>query len=274
MDNQRDEFLSINGAQIKYRDYGKDGLAVIFVHAGIADSRMWDDQIGVFSEHYRVITYDLRGYGASGLAAGEFSHHADLIALMETLDVECCVLVGCSIGGGVVMDAALSAPDRVVGLVVVAGFAHGLDLNADFEEPPQWEEYVKAFKAGDLAQVNEFEVQMFVDGFKQPVGRGDAAIREKVRQMNEIALRNDANSPDKTLTVLEPKAATRLGDLSMPVLFITAALDEPVTWLAVEQMLPEIPQADHKTMQSVAHLPNMEAPEEFNMIVLEFIENL
>ena len=224
MDNQRDEFLSINGAQIKYSDYGKDGLAVIFVHAGIADSRMWDDQVEVFSRDYRVITYDLRGYGSSDLATGEFSHHTDLIAMMDALDVERCVLVGCSIGGGVVMDAALSAPDRVVGLVVVAGFAHGLELEADFEEPPQWEEYVRAYKAGDLVRVNEFEVQMFVDGFKQPVGRADEAIREKVRQMNEIALRNDANSPDKTLTVLEPKAATHLGDLSMPVLFITAAL--------------------------------------------------
>jgi len=274
MDMSQDKFLSINSAQIKYSDYAKDGLAVIFVHAGIADSRMWDDQVETFSKHYRVVTYDLRGYGQSAPAAGEFSHYSDLVALMDALDVRCCVLVGCSIGGGVVMDAALSAPDRVVGLVVVAGFAHGLELDAEFEEPPQWEEYVKAFKAGDLAKVNEIDVQMFVDGFKQPVGRADQTIREKVRQMNEIALRNDANTPDKTQTVLEPKAATRLGALSMPVLFITAALDEPVTWLAVEQMLPEIPQAEHKTIQNVAHLPNMEAPEEFNAIVLDFIENL
>jgi pimeloyl-ACP methyl ester carboxylesterase len=268
------KILPINGTKLHYNEYGKGGQTVIFVHAGIADSRMWDDQVEEFSKTYRVITYDMRGFGSFALAAGEYSHHEDLIVLMDALKVERCVLVGCSKGGGVAIDTALSVPDRVAGLVVVAGIAHGLELKVDFEEPKLWEEYVKVYKQGDLEKRNELEIQMFVDGFNQPPGRAPEAVREKVRQMNALALEHEASSPETTQTVLEPKAAARLGELSMPVLFITAALDEPVTWLAVEQMLPEIPHAERMIMENVAHLPNMEAPKEFNAIVLDFIKGL
>ncbi len=221
-------FLEINGTKIHNRVHGNGEPTLIFVHAGIADSRMWDDQVEDFSKNHRVITYDLRGYGSSPLIPGEYSHHGDLIALMNALQIEDCVLVGCSKGGGVVLDTALIEQDRVTGVVVVAGIAHGLQLEVAIKEPPQWEELVQAFKDGDLEKTNELEIQVFVDGFEQPVGRADKAIREKVRQMNKIALENEMNAPETTLTVLEPKAATQLNELKIPVLFITGELDDPV----------------------------------------------
>ncbi|MEJ2487632.1 MAG: alpha/beta hydrolase [Anaerolineales bacterium] len=268
------KFLEINGTKIHYEEYGNGPLSIVFVHAGIADSRMWDAQIEDLSRDQRVLTYDMRGYGLSPLVVGEFSHHADLITLMEKLKVERCVLVGCSKGGGIVLDTALADPDRVAGVVVVAGIAHGLQLDVEIEEPPQWEELVQAFKDRDLERTNELEIQIFVDGFKQPAGRADETIREKVRLMNAIALQNEANAPETTQTVLEPKAATRLADLHVPVLFITGALDEPVTLLAAELMMAEISHAEHRDIANVAHLPNMEAPEEFNRTLLKFIEQL
>jgi pimeloyl-ACP methyl ester carboxylesterase len=170
------------------------------------------------------------------------------------------------------MDTALIIPDRVLGIVVVAGIAHGLELNEeDYEEPFQWETYVKAYKAGDIEALNELEVQMFIDGYNQPVGRADKSIREKVRAMNLVALTNEANAPETTQTVLEPKAATRLNELTMPVLLITSNLDEPVTWEAAEKMLSRMPNAQHIMMEDVAHVPNMEDPETFNHIVSTFI---
>lgn len=268
MDNNK--FLDINGVKIKYAEYGQ-GFPVVFVHAGIADSRMWDEQIEPFSQHYRVITYDLRGYGQSSPAAGTYSHHEDLFALLDHLAVKRFALVGCSIGGGVVMDAALAAPDRVAAVVVVAGMANGLDLDIDFEEPQQVEALEAAFKANDLETVNELEVQIFVDGFNQPAGRADAAVREKVREMNAIALKNEAGSPDAKRKVLEPYAGTRLGEFQMPLLFITGGLDEPVVRQVVEYMLPQISQAQHVGIEGSAHLPSMQTPGEFNQIVLDFL---
>ncbi len=271
----KSNFLEINGAKINYTDIGQ-GFPVVLVHAGIADSRMWDDQTAEFSGELRVITYDMRGYGASPPVAGEYSHYADLLALLDALNIERCVLVGCSKGGGVVMDAALADPARAAGLVVVAGIAHGLELeNEDeFEQPEQWEAAVEAFKAGDLETANELEVQMWADGYNQPAGRCAPEVREKVRMMNAIALHNEKNAPEAAEKVLEPRAGTRLNELSMPVVFISGALDEPIIFEAIETMLAQIPAAEHHQFEGVAHLPNMEVPAEFNQLVLNFVRGV
>jgi len=267
------QFLSINGTQIKYSEYGAGKIALIFVHAGIADSSMWDDQLAAFSDHFRVITYDMRGYGFSPLVPGAYSHHEDLVALMDALGVDRGVLVGCSKGGGVVFDTALAVPARIAGLVVVAGQAHGLELENQPDPPPQWDELVQAFKDGDLEKTNELEVQIWVDGYQQPAGRADQKIREKVRAMNAVVLQHEADAPETKVNVLEPKAADRLNEIAAPVLFISGTLDDPFIVQAIEKMLPEIPQARHITMQDVAHLPNMESPKEFNDHILNFVRD-
>jgi pimeloyl-ACP methyl ester carboxylesterase len=269
------QFLEINGTKIKYHESGQ-GFPLLFVHAGIADSRMWQDQIVEFSKEFRVITYDMRGYGESPSGGGEYSHYGDLLGLMDALHIERCVLLGCSKGGAVVMDAALAAPERIAGLVVVAGIANGLELGdeVEFVEPRQWEEAVKAFKAGDLERANELEVQMWIDGFNQPVGRGPREVREKVRLMNAIVLQNELNATEGSQKILEPVAGTRLNELSMPVLFISGSLDEPVLLPAIEKMVSLIPLAEHKVFEGVAHLPNMEIPQEFNQLVLDFVRKV
>jgi pimeloyl-ACP methyl ester carboxylesterase len=263
-------FLSINQIKINYAEYGAGELPLVFVHAGIANSRMWDDQVAALSKDYRLVTYDMRGFGLSPAVAGEYRHYEDLIALLDQLDIKRCVLIGCSKGGGVVFDAALAAPEKIVGLVVVDGTAFGFEMENAPDPPPQWDQAVEAFKAGDLETVNELEVQMWVDGYGQPVGRAEQKVREKVREMNAIVLQNEVDMPDAAEKVLEPKAGTRLGELSVPVLFISGALDDLYILQAIDKMMAQISNADHVTIPNTAHLPNMESPKEFNRLVSDF----
>ena len=108
----------VNGARLYYEAVG-EGEPLVLVHAGIADSRMWEGQLTAFADRYRVIRYDMRGFGMTAMVDGPFSHHEDLRGLFDSLNVERVHLVGCSMGGGAALDFALEYPQRVGNLVLV-----------------------------------------------------------------------------------------------------------------------------------------------------------
>jgi 3-oxoadipate enol-lactonase len=151
----------VNGARIYYEVAG-EGEPLVFVHAGIADSRMWEGQVAAFAERYKVIRYDLRGFGKTEMVEGPFSHHEDLRGLLDFLGLERTHLVGCSMGGGAVLDFALEYPERVGDLVLVGSAIGG--FRPDFDPPKEWDELVAADEAGDLERISELEVMMWVDG--------------------------------------------------------------------------------------------------------------
>jgi len=151
----------VHAAEIHYEVLG-DGDPLVLVHAGIADSRMWEPQMETFSRRYRMIRHDMRGFGETDLVDGPYSHHEDLRSLLDYLGVERASFVGCSMGGGAVLDFALSYPERVAALVLVGSAIGGFD--PDVEPPEEWDELVAADEAGDLERVSELEVRMWVDG--------------------------------------------------------------------------------------------------------------
>ena len=154
----------MNGASLYYEILG-EGEPLVLLHAGIADRRMWDEQFGAFAERYRVVRYDRRGFGRSALVEDPYSHHDDLRGLLDHLGIERASFVGCSMGGGAVIDFALSNPERARALVLVGSAVSGVESN---ETPPEeWEELVAADEAGDLERVSELEVRIWVDG---PIG--------------------------------------------------------------------------------------------------------
>lgn len=98
-------FASSAGARIAYDTAGEGG-AVVFIHAGIADRRMWRRQLGAVPAGFRFVSLDLRGHGASELTDERFSYHEDVLAVMDHLDIDGAVMVGCSMGGGTALDVA------------------------------------------------------------------------------------------------------------------------------------------------------------------------
>ena len=154
-------FAPSDGARLHYEIVGH-GEPLVLVHAGIADGRMWDGQIAAFARRYRVIRYDMRGFGRSAMVEGPFSHHGDLRAVLDSLAIERAVFVGCSMGGRTIIDLALEHPERVSALVPVGSALSGFDAGED--PPEQWEELVAAEAAGELGRVSELEVQIWVDG--------------------------------------------------------------------------------------------------------------
>ncbi|CAA9457480.1 MAG: Beta-ketoadipate enol-lactone hydrolase [uncultured Rubrobacteraceae bacterium] len=259
----------VNGARIYYEAAG-EGEPLVLVHAGIADSRMWEGQLKAFAERYRVIRYDMRGFGRTEMVEGPFSHHEDLRGLLDYLDVERTHLLGCSMGGGAVLDFALEYPQRVGNLVLVGSAVGG--FGPDFDPPKEWDELVAADEAGDLDLVSELEVGIWVVGPERSPDAVDPSVRDLVWEMNLIALRNEAAGLGEEWES-EPPAADRLPDLQAPTLLIVGDEDQPRVFAAADLLEKELPNARKVVMHGTAHVPNMERPEEFNRLVLDFLKD-
>ncbi len=259
----------VNGARIYYEVVG-EGEPLVLVHAGIADSRMWKDQVAGFADFYKVVRYDLRGFGRTEMVGGPFSHHEDLRGLLDFLGVERAHLVGCSMGGGVVLDFALEYPHRVGNLVLVGPAVGG--FRPDFDPPKEWDDLVAADEAGDLGLVSELEVRMWVDGPARSPADVAAPVRDLVREMNLIALQNEAAGLGEEWEP-EPPAADRLPDVQAPTLLIVGDEDQPRIFAAADLLERELPNIRKVLMHGTAHLPNLERPGEFNRLTLDFLQD-
>jgi len=124
---------TINGALIHYERAGA-GLPVIFLHAGIADLRMWGPQATAFTKDFEVIRLDQRGFGQSELPPVSWSPVEDLLAIMDELSLKPAHLVGCSMGGALAIDFALEHPERLSKLVLVGSAVHGLEVALEVED--------------------------------------------------------------------------------------------------------------------------------------------
>jgi len=261
-------FADVDGASLYYEVVGF-GEPLVLVHAGIADHRMWEGQLGAFAERHRVIRYDLRGFGRSETLEGApFSHQDDLRGLLDSLHIERAGFVGCSIGAKIVLDFTLDQPGRARALVLVCPAVSGFE--SDEEPPDEWEELVKADEAGDLERVSELEVRIWVDGPYRGPGQVDPAVRDLVWEMNLIALQNEAALGEARPA--DPPAVERLAEIRVPLLVVGGERDRPEVKARADLLARSIPHAQKVMVGGTAHVPNMEKPEEFNRVVLEFLD--
>ncbi len=89
-----------NAAKLYFETRG-EGPALVFIHAGVSDHRMWDPQVEVFASRFKVIRYDLRGFGKSTMPEESFALRDDLFAVLRHLGIGKAALIGCSMGGAI-----------------------------------------------------------------------------------------------------------------------------------------------------------------------------
>jgi pimeloyl-ACP methyl ester carboxylesterase len=241
------------------------------IHAGVADSRQWNNEFSHFANRFRVLRYDLRCYGKSEPVDGEFSHFRDLSALLDHLHLDRpLILMGCSMGGGLAMDFALTHPSKVKALIMVGSAPTGLELDAP--EPVKFEEAEKAYNAGDLDLVAELETQIWFDGMGRTPAQVNQAMRQLAYEMNRNVLSLDARRLGKRSPDTQVPAGERLSELNIPVLVIVGAHDTPYILAAADYMMEKIPSARKVISEDAAHLPNMDQPDEFRRVISEFLD--
>jgi len=279
--SEHDTLVVMNGASnvrlfpscdgdLAYLDTGSGDL-VVLLHSGYVDHRVWDDQIPAFAAEYRVIAPDVRGHGSSANATKPFRWADDLAALLRHLDAGPAVLVGLSMGGVIATDTALEYPE-LVRAVVTCGAATG-----DFQYTDDWTrqiqaEYARTLGAGDI----EGWLDVFVRVVPGPYRSADDVDPDISRRLREMAFNSiSKHTPgEKDWHVRVTDSWSRLPKIDVPVLTVNGTLEPPELLDAAERLARTVPDGRARTVEDTAHYLNMEKPEVFSKILLEFLRAL
>jgi len=259
--------VHVNGATF-HSEVAGEGPGLVFIHAGVADSRMWDAEFTAFRDGYRVLRFDLRGFGRTPMPPGRFAYHEDVAGVMRASGMECATLVGCSFGANVAVDTCLAFPGMVERLVLIAP---GLGVGSESEEVRRFDEAEEAaLEWGDLEGATELNLRLWVDGpFRKP-GEVSAEARARVHEMQMGNFR--MTMPQEIERVrLEPPAVERLNEIRVPTLVVLGALDVPFLAGVAERIEREVPGMRLVVVPDAAHMLNFEKPEEFRRILSEFL---
>ena len=254
------ETLSADNIVISYNVEGNGKPALIFVHGWCCDKGYWKYQVAHFSKDYKVVTIDLAGHGKSGLGRKTWSMEAfgkDVFAVLDKINIEQAILIGHSMGGAVIIEAAKQMPTRIIGLV-------GVDTYQNIEETysqEQIEEVISPFRA-DFVETT----RIFVRGMFTP--DADSVIVEQIA--------NDMSSAPHEVGIGAVQEyfnfdhVSALKDLKIPIVCINS--DKwPTNVEAGQQYASSF---ELKLMSGIGHFVMIEEPDKFNKLLNETVNEL
>lgn len=241
------------------------GPVVVLLHAGVADRRMWSQTLpALAAAGRRVIAVDLPGFGEAP-AAGATAPWTAVLDTLDALGVERAALVGNSFGGAVALRAAVAAPERVTGLVLVS--APPVTLDPSPQLAAAWEAEEAALAAGDV----EAAVASVVEAWTLP--DAPAAVRELVAVMQRRAFELQEGHDDgrQPADPVDEDPAV-VGRLAVPALVAVGARDMPDFLDAARDLAAQLPGAGAPVgIPGAGHLAPLETPAAFTGLVLEFL---
>jgi pimeloyl-ACP methyl ester carboxylesterase len=231
------------------------GAPVIFLHAAVADRRMWRDTAAQIAATHRAIAYDRRGFGETTAPVEDHSAVDDLRRVLDT-QTEKAVLVGCSQGGRIVIDAALRFPERVRAIVLIAPSVTG-------GPDPVYPASIAPLMAIQPAAI-ELKARLWLDGALSAENRVTGAARAAFVAMNET-IRPAGKDID-----VAPNY-DRLAEIALPTLVLCGDLDFPHIQARCRHLAATLPRANLKMLPGLAHLPSLEAPDAVAGPLAEFL---
>ena len=263
-------YLDLGGGQLYYETAGV-GMPLVLSHAAFLDSRMFDAVWEPLAKHFRVIRYDMRGFGKSSPVTGPLCRRTDLAQLLTHLDVTQAHLVGCSNGGQISLDLALEQPNRFSSLTLVDSTPSGFRLQG---EPPRYlMEMFAALQSGNFDLANELQICIWLDGEHREPSQVASTLRKNALEMNQISVAQNTFfiSDMQPANPLDPPAITRLESVICPTLIIAGALDHSEILRAADEMVKRIPDARKTIIESTGHVPSYEQPDIFVKLLLDFL---
>jgi 3-oxoadipate enol-lactonase len=270
-------YVTINGTKLYCHETGERGPALVLVHAGNADSSMWDGQFERLSKNHRVLRYDLRGFGQSLLPPGPFSFAQDLVALIGEWDVGPVVAVGASVGGRIALEAALLRPELIRGLMLAAPMARRHPWS-DYMVRSR-EQEAAALEAGEVPAAIEVVMQTWVAGPHRRIEDMDPILVDRLRATQRIAysvqLAAEAGTePPGPEHELDPPAEERRAEISAPTEIWVGGADVPDAVEIGQKLAESMPRANLTVIPGVAHMVTMECGDEFIAATQRFVSSL
>jgi len=247
-----------DGVSIHYEIHGPaNAPAILLSHGYGATCRMWDGQVAVFADRYRLVLWDMRGHGQSGDPADPalYSHAltvGDMAAVLDTCSIERAVIGGLSLGGVMSLGFHLAHPERVRALML-------FDTSPGFRNPEARREWNKRAEA----RARELES----NGLPRSVGGAETRLgHHRSAQGLAGAARGMLAQPDSSLI-------DSLPSIAVPTLVLVGSEDRHFLG-AADYMAAKIPGAQKVVIPDAGHAANLDQPEAFNRAVSNFLASL
>lgn len=269
---------------IAYDRAGPRGdIPLVFIHAGIADRRMWDPIWPDLITEHDAVKLDLRGFGEStARPRGALFPVDDVLDTLAELGIQRCHLIGACFGAGVAVEVALTRADRVESLLLSAPGGSLIP-----EVTPDLRVFIDAERSalarGDLDAAVEANLTWWVDGPQRDAvadtgavagaGAVERTVRDLVRQMQRRAFELTADWDDVEETELDPPALDRLAEIRIPTLVLAGALDLQAIHDAAQRVAAGIAGARRVDWPDVGHLPSMERPDAFLVLLRDWLSH-
>lgn len=255
-------YIDVGDDKIFYETAG-NGPVLVFIHDGLVHREVWEYQFSSFSENYKVVRYDRRGYGNSPEPTTAYSNVEDLSSLFTQLNIDRACLIGMSSGGGLAIDFTLKFPEKVSSLIlvgaVVGGFPYtqhfykrGGHLPTDFDDAEQIRSY--------YALEDPYEIF-----------RENRAAGEKVARLVKSVPHKDHGSTTDS-SPAKP-AYRRLSEIKIPALILVGEFDIPDVHAHSGVINAGIPNSKREIIFESGHLIPIEQPELFNTAAREFLNS-
>jgi len=267
----------VNNTELYYEVAGT-GHPLTLIHGMLLDRRSWDDQFDVFAQQYQVLRYDMQGWGDSAQEKAEqpFSPRQDLLSLLEYLTINKTYLLGLSGGGALALDFTLEHPDKVDALILVASGLSGYPQRMTETIQAFIGQYYRALQQKDIVSAVEATVRFWTDGPRRTPEQVSAQARARITDMStqQIQRHGDLMAHQQHKLPLEPPAINRLAEVKVPTLIVVGDEDTPEILEIADTLEQGIADAKKVVIPGAAHHPNMEKPEEFNRVVVDFLNGL
>ena len=249
----------VNGIEIDYEDTGR-GRAVLLSHGYTATRRMWNGQHEAFRDRYRVISWDMRGHGQTDAPSdpAQYSHAltvADMKGLLDHLGIARAVIGGLSLGGTMSLEFYVAHPEMTEALIICdSGPGY---RNAEARE--KWNERARRRAEGfETRGLDELSPRSREAQEARPFHRSAQGLAHAARGM---------------LAQKDARVMDALPSIAVPTLVIVGDKDEPFV-APCEYMAKKIPGARLEVIRDAGHSTNLDQPEAFNRVVLDFLAAL
>lgn len=264
MTDPQSGMAEVAGTRLYYESVGA-GPALVLVHGFSGDCRMWDAQLADWSQRFRVIRYDLRGYGRSALPTqAPYAHADDLEALLDHLGIARAHVVGISMGGWIATHFAITRPARVSALVLLSSALGG------WEWSPEWKALWSALRERAAEAGMAAARQLWL---AHPLFAAARASATTARQLEAMVAAYSGwhwcnADPQRDIEIPDMQ---QLDLIAAPTLVVSGERDLEDFQLIAEVLRHAIPAAQGLQLPGVGHLLNIEAPAPLNRAVLDFL---
>ncbi|MDD2307062.1 MAG: alpha/beta fold hydrolase [Prolixibacteraceae bacterium] len=262
--------MTVNNHTINYMDEGPDHAPVIiFIHGFPFNKSMWNKQVEILIENYRIIAYDVRGHGSSSIGTDKFSIEIfvdDLLGLMDALKIEKAMLCGLSMGGYIALNAVENFPKRFGALILC-------DTNCMADTPE-----AKVKRMISIENIENFGVEYFATESIKNLFAPESFVtnKEKIAAIKEMIIGTSVESLSSTLTALSTRkdTCTGLANIRIPVLIVVGKEDKITPPDASRMMQRNIRGSILSIIEHAGHLSNIENSYEFNSHLKKFISSV